>query len=264
MAVRWYGTMPDAVAVILAGGRTKGSLAEASGQPHRALLRAGGKTLLEHAIAALADSHHVRQTVVVAPAECRDLVERAGAAFDWLPAGDTMLENLIAGATALGDSPDLVVAFAGDSPLVTGEMVDHVVETALEKGDALCYPIVERSVCERAYPGVRRTYAKLSEGQFTGGNVMVVSRRLLLANRETVENAYAARKSPLRLAGMLGWSLILRLPLGLVPIAEAERRAARILGFPVSAWITEEAGLAVDVDKLDDLRLMERLLGPGT
>lgn len=253
--------MADALAVVLAGGRAKGGLAEASGQPHRALLRAGGSTLLEHALRGVAQSKLIGRSVVVAPAECRALVEQAGPRFDWLPAGDSMLDNLIAGASALDDGPDLVVACAGDAPFVTGAMIDRVIETALVKGDALCYPIVERSVCEAAYPGVKRTYARLREGAFSGGNVMVVSRRLLLANRETVIAAYEARKSPFRLARMLGWGMLFRFPLGLVSIAEAERKAARILGFPVSAWVTEDAALAVDVDKVEDLRLAEALLG---
>ncbi len=252
--------MAEALAVILAGGTTKGALADATGQPHRALLQAGAEPLLAHALRAVVEAKSIGRAVAVAPAECRDLVEATGGRVDWLPAGDSMLDNLIAGASALDDGPDLIVAYAGDAPLVTGPVIDRVVETALRKGDALCYPIVERSVCERAYPGVRRTYARLREGQFTGGNVMVVSRRLLLANRETILDAYAARKSPLRLARMLGWSLVFRLPLGLVSLAEAERRAARIVGFPVSAWITDDAGIAVDVDKVDDLSLVNTVL----
>lgn len=250
----------EAYAVVLAGGRTKGELAEATRQPHRALLTAGGRTLLDLCLDSVQESAAITRTAVVAPAECRDAVARRGAGFDWLPSGDTMLGNLLAGIEALGDGPDLVLAVAGDCPLMTGDMLDRLLEAAVASGDALCYPIVERSVCQAAFPEGVRTYAKLREGRFTGGNVMVVSRRLLLANRETVESAYAARKSPLRLASMLGWGFLLRLPFGRVGLPEVERRAARMLGFPVSAWITEDAAIAVDVDKLSDLRLVEGVL----
>lgn len=247
-------------AVLLAGGRTKGELLARTRQPYRALIQVGGRSLLEYAMASLAASRTVEFTTVVGPAECRQCVSAMGESFSWMPMGETMVDNLLAGVRTLGSEAETVLACAADAPLVTGDLIDRVVDVSKARGHAFCYPIVEREVCQSAFPDGRRTYVRLRDGRFTGGNVMTASRQLLLAHHRRIAEVFAARKSPLRLATLLGLGLALRLPLGLVSIREAEARAGQVLGFPVSAWICDDPAMGVDVDKVTDLAIVEKAL----
>jgi len=253
--------MGEAVpAVVLAGARCKGSLLETTRQPYKALVRVGGKTLLEHCLDALRQCQTVDNAVVVGPAECRSLVATAGPRFSWLPCGETLLDNLLAGAQAVGGAGDMILACAADAPLMGPAEIDRVVSRSVATYKAFLYPIVSKEVSEAAFPGCTRTYARLRDGSFTGGNLMLVSRRLLLANAARISAAFAARKKPLKLARMLGLWLAIRLPFGKVTIAEAEERAGRMLGVPVAAVICDDAAVGMDVDKAEDLAVVETAL----
>jgi CTP:molybdopterin cytidylyltransferase MocA len=247
-------------AVLLAGGRTKGELLARTRQPYRALIPVGGRTLLEHTMAALAAARTVEYTIVVGPAECRPWVSAVGGPFGWMPMGETMVDNLLAGVHSLGSEAETVLACAADAPLISGPLIDRIVSVSHERGHAFCYPIVEREVCQAAFPEGKRTYVRLRDGRFTGGNVLTASRRLLLEHHERIAEVFAARKSPLKLASLLGLGLALRLPLGLVSVRQAEQRAGQILGFPVSAWICDDPAVGVDVDKVADLDTVEAAL----
>jgi CTP:molybdopterin cytidylyltransferase MocA len=249
-------------AVLLAGGPTKGDLLEHTRQPYRALIPLGGRTLLEHSLTALGEARSIDYTVVVGPAECRPYVNACGEGFGWMPMGETLVDNLMAGVQALGAETDVVLACAADAPLITGALVDRVVAAALERSADFCYPIVPREVCQSAFPAGRRTYVRLRDGAFTGGNLMAASRELLMEHQGRIAEIFAARKSPMKLARILGLGLALRLPLGLVSIGDAEARAGKILGFPVSAWICDDPAAGVDVDKLADLETVEQALAP--
>lgn len=247
-------------AVLLAGGRSKGDLLSHTKQPYRALIEVGGRTLLEHAMAALRAAESVDYAVVIGPAECRASVSVAGDSFGWLPMGETLIDNLLAGVLALGAETEMVLACAADAPLITGGLIDRIVAVSQERGHDFCYPIVEREVCQAAFPQGRRTYVRLRDGAFTGGNAMTASRQLLLDHSDRISEIFAARKSPLRLAALLGLGLAIRLPFGRVSIREAEARAQEVLGFPVSAWICDDPAIGVDVDKMADLVTVETVL----
>lgn len=253
--------MTEVAAVVLAGGHCKPDLWQASGQQYRALVRVAGRPLLAYALDAIMGAKSVSRAVVVGPAECRTMVEGLGDRISWLPSGETLLGNLLGGAEALGESAEDLLCIAADAPLVTGEVVDRIVAAALDDPRDFRYPIVHRDVCLAAYPGTKRTFVRLRDGVFTGGNVMLVTRSLLASSRERIAAAFAARKSPLRLAMLFGPSIVLRLPLGRVSIAELEQRAERMLGFPVAALVCDAPEVAVDVDKPEDLRLVEELVG---
>ena len=49
-----------------------------------------------------------------------------------------------------------------------------------------------------------RTALRLRDGEFTGGNLVLVRPRFLLTQNARIAAAYAARKSPVQLARLLG------------------------------------------------------------
>jgi hypothetical protein len=70
----------------------------------------------------------------------------------------------------------------------------------------------------------------------------------------------ALRKSPLRLAGVFSPGLLIRLPFGGVGVAEVERRADELSGLRCRGVRCDEPDLAVNVDRIADLRVVEEIL----
>lgn len=113
---------------------------------------------------------------------------------------------------------------------------------------------------ESCYPDIERTYVRLREGVFTGGNVGLAQPAALARCLKQAEKLVAYRKNPLRLAWLLGPGLLLRFLAGKLSLAEAERKASELLEVRGKAVIAEIPEIGVDVDKPSDLALVRRLM----
>lgn len=176
--------------------------------------------------------------------------------------GESIVENLRRGVAALAAPDEELVVAAGDAPLINAAAVTRFVSACRTAGADLGYPVVPRPACEARFPGTRRTYVRLREGSFTGGNCFYLTPAAVAPAVDWLERVYAARKRPLRLARLLGPGLLLRLVLGRAGIAEAQRAADRLLGLRARAIVcADDPELGVDVDKPADLELVRRCLG---
>ncbi len=84
--------------------------------------------------------------------------------------------------------------------------------------------------------------------------------RFLFAQERRIAGAYAARKSPLKLAAMLGFGTVGRLVLsqklnpGLLTLPLLEARIGRLLGGKANAYISQDPELATDLDRPSDFK----------
>jgi GTP:adenosylcobinamide-phosphate guanylyltransferase len=241
-------------AVVLGGGDPGDPFAAAHGVPVKALIPVRGEPMALHVLRALRASGCVSRVAYVGPTTpAMDLLidER-------VTDHGTLLSNLEAGVEALasaGLTPgERVLVATADIPLVTPEGLAEVLRAAPADA-ALVYPVVRREDCERAFPGVKRTYARVRDGSFTGGNVFLLDPRLVGQFLPRLREVLAARKAPLRLAGLIGPVVLLRLLTRRLTVAELEARVSAILGVPARALITAHAAVGSDVDKEADLRL---------
>jgi hypothetical protein len=176
--------------------------------------------------------------------------------------GADLLANILAGLAAHATEGP-VLLLTTDVPFLTPEAVDDFVRRGLESGADVCYPIISQAACAARFGGMRRTYARLCEGRFTGGNMMLVRAGFFRQMEPLVSEAYASRKKPLRLARKVGAGLLVRLALRRLAIAHVEARVGRVLGGTVRAVVTAYPEIGADVDKPEDLRLAESLLPPA-
>lgn len=147
-----------------------------------------------------------------------------------------------------------------DIPLVSSRTFADFIEATREKNLELAYPIVRRGVSEAAFPHGKRTYAKLADGEFTGGNAVVLPVRIVGNLHKLLETAYNARKNPLGLAKMLGPNLMWKFARKNLSIRDVETRAQRVLDCRVGAIQMTDATISFDVDKADDWRNAVRYL----
>lgn len=249
-------------AVVLAGGVERGPLAAQTGVLHRALLEVGGEPIVRRLAAALRGSVEVDRVALVAPPPVQ--AEVGDEAVDFrVPAGDSFVENIVNGVSASDPGNESVLVVTGDLPFLTPEAVNDFVRQSLASGAEVTYAIIPRESCERRFPGGHRTYVRLREGTFTGGNAVMLSRGFVARQRELLGRLYASRKNPLRLAGLLGVPFIVGLLTHRLRLPQLEARAAALVGARVAAIITAFADIGFDVDKPEDLALARRVAGGG-
>ncbi|MFH1539902.1 MAG: 4-diphosphocytidyl-2C-methyl-D-erythritol kinase, partial [bacterium] len=148
-----------------------------------------------------------------------------------------------------------------DIPLATAKMVEDFINACRETEADVYYSMVERSLNEKKYPGMKRTYIKLREGTYTGGNVVLLNPEVLRKQWGTIEQAMALRKSPLKLLGMMGFVFILKFLFKKLSRDEIEKKAGSILGFRVKAVEVADPEIGIDVDKESDYLLVKEKLG---
>lgn len=257
-------TLEKLTTIVLAGGTNSPEMHQATGVTNRALVElAPGRTMLDFVLDALRRANGVGAIYVVG-----DIPPTVGTIA--VAPGDSMLSNILRGIDAAKPpvgQPVLVVT--SDIPFITSAAVDDFLVRAAKSPADFCYPIIPMEAYDREFAGMKRTTLKLSEGRFTGGNMVLISPDRLAANRELVMRAYAARKDVLALGRMLGWSLLVRIVLSqiaflnLLTIPQLETGIARLMGSGANARavITEFPSIGTDVDKPDDVVFARARLG---
>lgn len=243
-------------AMILAGG-TSPWLQQAAGTEHLCLAQLEGRRLVEHIIDALQSSGCIRRIAVATMPEA--VAQLRGT----LPKDIVLCEaerdlpaTAYAAARALGeDSTAKLLGVCVDIPLLTDAAVRYFLEQCERYPEGqLFYPIIPKEICLRDFPQAKRTYGRLSDGLFTGGNMMLVAKDVIPRGQAKAKEIFARRKSPLQLCNWLGWSFIIKLLLHKLTIQEAEARTSALLEMHCKAIITPHSGVGMDIDKPEDLR----------
>jgi hypothetical protein len=244
-------------AVVLAGGRNQGALKAVSPVAWEALIPIHGRPMVDYVIQALAGHPRIRHVRVVGP----EAVARPG--VEYIPPAPDLWDNIERGLADLADEEPVLIATA-DIPLLTTPIVDRFLNDVSAEAAAreVVYPVIPRPVAERRFPGVRRTYFRLKEGAFTGGNLFLVRPGAIRRARAYAQQLLAHRKKPWRLASDIGLGLLLRFLTRRLSLRDAERTAGRLLKIDGAAIICPDPEVGVDVDKPSDLALVTRLLEP--
>lgn len=249
-------------AVVLGGGDPGDPFAAAHGVGVKALIPLSGEPLGLHVLRALRESGRVGRVAYVGPTT----PEMDALLDERVTDAGSLLSNLEAGVRALPTAPRgeaaRVLVVTADIPLMTGDMLRDVLEQAAREapGAALVYPVVPREACEAAFPGVKRTYVTLTDGTFTGGNLFLLDPHLIHQFLPRLREVLAARKAPLKLASLIGFSVLLRLLTRRLDIATLENKVSEIMGVPARALVTLHAAVGTDIDKESDLELARRVL----
>jgi hypothetical protein len=154
----------------------------------------------------------------------------------------------------------LVLVVATDIPLLRSSDVDAFAARALSTPCDVAYGFVRREPHEARFPSVRHTWVRLREGTFCGGGISAIRAGAVAGLADALRRIVAARKSPLRLAAIFSAALLLRYVFGMLRIADAEHQADAITGCRCRGIACDEPELAVNVDCLEDLRTVERIV----
>lgn len=245
-------------AIVLAGAKNNGALKGVSSASYEALIPLSGRPLIQYVVDALSKTVTVGRIVVVGPEEqLRPVIGEK--AYAILEGCDSILENIKKGVEAL-QVQDMILLITSDIPLITPEAIEDFFQaTLLVEGD-LYYPIISKGDNESLLPEVERTYVRLKEGVYTGGNLFLFSPHALPICYEPMEKFISKRKHPLQLTRLLGPSFLLKLLLGHLSLEDIKKRMSKILGIRGVPIISHHPVMGFDIDKPSDLALGERFL----
>jgi len=245
--------------LVLAGGTLPEEMRKYSaGYDNRALLKIGEKYMIEYIADALRGAPGVGRILVVGLKEPLEKV--LGARVDAvMQSGETMLENIKIGLDFFPDSKKLLISTC-DIPLITPEIAGRFIAACNKSESDVYYPLVEKKLNDEKYPETKRTYFRLREGVFTGGNLVILNPAALRENWELLEKLIAARKSPLKLVSMIGFGVIISYVFGRLSLEVIERKIKDITGMRGKAVLAADPEIGIDVDKESDYLLVKKHL----
>lgn len=254
-------------AIVLAGDRPGGDiLATHIGINHKALVPVAGQPMLAYPLRVLLDHPAIRTVYVLAQ-------DPAGLMADPGLAAAAAHPGLRLWSSMAGISESLerflredhltahVLVTTADNVLLDQAMVDHFLgQTARHRPD-VAVAMVERTVLMAAYPHGRRTWLKARGGAWSGANLFWLKRSPAVAGLlQFWQSIEKDRKRGIKIISAFGPVLLIGAVLRLITMPAAIRRAGRRFALEAHLVAMPMAEACIDVDKPDDLVLVESIL----
>ncbi|HCJ57060.1 Molybdenum cofactor guanylyltransferase [bioreactor metagenome] len=242
-------------AIVLAGEK-KGEKANAI--ENKALLKINDKYMIDYVLDSLRKVPQIDKIAVVGDEE--QLSGAIANKVDYIIQGtDSIIENIMIALDCFTGDKEILLLTC-DIPMITHEALEHFIKNAREKNADLCYSIVEKSLNDERYPEVKRTYAKLKEGEFTGGNVFYFNPEIKERCRDFADQMLKFRKSPAKMAGILGFVFLIKLALGILTIDAIKKKCDKLLNINAAVVISPYPEIGNDVDKISDIEFVKKYL----
>ena len=254
-------------ALVLAGDRGGvDEVARVSGVPCKALAPVAGIPMIMRVLGALQACARVDSIVVCGPGpaavescpQLREFLNSDGAA--WIAAGSDLAGSVNAGLAEI-DPGALVLVTGADHALLDAGILDHFLDGAAGSGADVNVGLVDYGLVEAAYPGVRRTVLKFSEGGFCGCNLYALDGARARDMVALWQRTQAYRKQPWRvILGLFGFSALVRYACGRLGRRQARAAVLKTTGVSVDFIGIPFAHAGIDVDTVADLELAEKIL----
>ena len=245
-------------ALILAG--SKGNKTPLLGYTNKALLPIRGKIMVQYIIDALRGSAFIDGIAIIGDENALAREIQIDSDKDIiLPEKEQMIDNVVKGLEHF-QREDKVLIITADIPFITPAAIDDFIKASLDSKGDLTYPIISKEAQEEAFPQMKRTYIKLREGTFTGGNMFLVNPAIVDRCIDMARYMMEHRKKPWKMAKMLGISFLARLLMGTLTLKGLEKRVAHLLNIEPKAIISSYAEVGNDVDKPSDVEYAEKYL----
>lgn len=230
-------------AVFLAGGKVEKDFASFGDLPSKAYLPLNGKWMGELVLEILRKIPRLRRILAVAPPYASPF-----SGTTQVPSGSTLLDSLSSGFTRLLPETEMALVVPCDLPCLSRGGVEDFLNQCEAAKAGFLYSYVSRADSERFFPGVSHTYVTLREGQVCGGGLIAIVPKYFPSLKQFAGRATAGRKNIFALAGILGFSFLLKLALGKLSIEDAEKRATELFGFPAKGIQSRFPEIAFNVD----------------
>lgn len=244
--------------IVLAGQRPGPDiLARHFGLDKKALIPVRGVPMISHVVATLHKSSHIAKIIILSQdiEALRPAVDAAGGAI-LVESQSSISLSIKAQVETLGFASPILVTTA-DHPLLTVEMIDAFLNQAA--GD-LAIAMVERKTMLAQFPDAKRTWLRFSDGAWSGANLFALIGDKSVFALELWADAEQDRKKAWRLFLHFGPCLALRALTRTIGLRYALGRAGKRIGLEARLVAMSDPVAAIDVDKLSDHVLAEKIL----
>ncbi|MDJ0919929.1 MAG: nucleotidyltransferase family protein [Henriciella sp.] len=246
---------------VLAGARATGDpLAEAHGVSSKAHITVAGTSMIGRVLDAVSQSAQAGDVTVIGLLDYDNLqITEAWPSARFVDGEDGPAASV---DRALGGTPmsEPFLVTTCDHALLTPMIVDKFLRDSTTSNADLTVALARRADIEARYPDANRTYLKFGDGDYSSCNLFCL---LTPAAREVVKFWQAAeqdRKRPWRIAWRFGVIRALRLLIGRPDLDQVFAIISGRLGVNIRPVVLPFADAAIDVDKPEDLTLVERVL----
>jgi GTP:adenosylcobinamide-phosphate guanylyltransferase len=248
--------------LVMAASRGPGDpVAESHDLSHKCLVPVAGETMLGRVLGTLERSPHVGRVAV--SIESPDVINRdidlAARDITVIPSAASPCASVLAALDDL-DDPWPVLVTTADHPLLSPAMVDHLCDAALESGADVAVALAPASKILADYPDAKRTFLPFRGERYSGCNLFALMTPRAARAVDFWRGMEAHRKHPWRLFRAFGAVAVIRFLAGGMTLTAALAAASRRLGVTAAAITMPFAEAAIDVDKPDDLALVEKIL----
>ncbi|MCK5715765.1 MAG: nucleotidyltransferase family protein [Nitrosomonadaceae bacterium] len=255
------------VALVLAADRTANDpVAIKSGMACKAFTPICGIPMIIRVLDALEASGMIRSIILCGPPEstlpgCTELEQRIGRGdITWVPNLDSPSRSANRGLEHIDEGVPVLLTTA-DHALLTPEIVQYFLRESSKADSDATVGLVKHENVMAKFPGTKRTVIRLRDGNFCGCNLYTF---LNHHGRDLVSfwrRAEDLRKHPWRLVGeILGPMAILLYLLRISTLNQALNAVSAKAGVRSRAVIIPYAQAGVDVDKAEDIVLVESIL----
>ena len=253
-------------ALILAGRRgPTDPVAQSAGCSHKILVPVVNVPMIIRVLRALDAATCIDRIVVSTDAPM--LLENFGAirklveagALEFHTSADSPAASVLEYFQHHPESIPLLVTTA-DHPLLTPAIVEHFCAEASRSGADVVAGLVAKSLFRTQYPQSKRSFIPLRGDSFCGTNLFALCTPQATAAVRFWAYAGQFRKRPWRLVRTFGLMNFLLLATKRLDLTAALPRVSRVLGVRAAAISMPFVECAIDVDNLDDLATVTRIL----
>lgn len=224
---------------------------------NKSLLKIRDKAMIRYVIDALLEAQCIDEILVIGDVEAlKKLAFHPSVRL--MQSSSSLIENIQRAIEAFPGERILILT--SDIPMITKDALnDFVVQSIALKAD-LCYSIVEKKTLEDRYPEAKRTFVKLADGVFTGGNLFFVDTGKIDQYMAIGGKMLRHRKNPFRMCSLLGLKCLMKLSFGKLSIQDIEKRVEKQLKIRGKAIISAYPEVGNDIDKPEDILMAEKYI----
>ncbi len=254
-------------ALVPAGDRGAGDpVAKVSGVSAKALAPLAGTPMIIRVLNTLQATGRVDSVVLCGPD--RDAIENSPPLqevlnednVEWVPAERSLAGSIQAGLARI-DPAALVLITTADHALLDAEILNHFLDRVVDSNADVNVGLVEYGLIEAAYPGVRRTVLKFSDGGYCGCNLYALNGARARDIISLWKQAQTHRKQPWRMIhGLFGFGMLAKYLSGHLSLDQARQSILESTGIAVDFINLPFPHAGIDVDTPADLELAKQIL----